>query len=87
MARVLNVAEEERVITGVIGAVDAGDEMRERAFDQWRIADDLKGWLRDTLFGASGKAVRHFGLVFAEDAYSVAVAFVEQVAHLRAAVD
>ncbi|CAB5032749.1 unannotated protein [freshwater metagenome] len=87
VARVLNVTEEERVIAGVVGAIDAGDKMGQCAFHQRRVADDFEGWFGYALIRAASEAIRHFGLVLTENADAVAVALMQQVAHLRAAVD
>ncbi len=40
VARVLHVAEEERVVAAPVRANDARDEMRERALDERRVAND-----------------------------------------------
>jgi hypothetical protein len=87
LARVLDAAEEERVVAAPVGALDAGDEVGEGALDQRGLAHDLEPRLRAVVDRAPGEAVRQRALRLAEDADPVAAALVEQAAHPGAPVD
>ena len=58
LARVLDTAEEERVVAAPVGALDAGHEMRERPVDQRRVAHEVEARLGHALARSPGEAVR-----------------------------
>ena len=55
LARVLHAPEEQRVVAAPVGALDARDEVGERAVDQRRVLDDEKA--RVDVTGPSGEPV------------------------------
>ena len=87
VADVLDLAEEERVVAAPVGAHDARDEMRERAFDERRVANDLEQRLRRVLGDAAREPVGQRRLALLEHADAVARALAQQPVHPRAPVD
>ncbi len=86
VARVLDVPEEERVVATPVRAHDTGDEMRQRALDERRLAHH--GELRlDPLRPTPGEEVGQPGLTLGEHADAEPVALVEHAAHAAAAVE
>src|SRR5262249_54853959 len=66
LARVLDAAEEQRVIAAPVGALDPGDEMGQRAVDERRLAHDLEPRLGEAVDPAPGEAVREGALGVAQ---------------------
>ena len=88
VARVLDLPEEERVVSAPVRPDDSRDEMRERPFDERRLVDELEARL-DLLVDehAAGEAVREHRLPRLEDVHPETGALVQEVGHPRAAVD
>ena len=85
--RELNLAEEQRVIAAPVRAHDPRDEVRERAFDERCLVNELERRLWKVVGDSPGESIREAGLLRLEDADAEARALVQERAHLRAAVD
>src|SRR5262249_53930674 len=81
VARELDLAEEERVVTSPVRANDASDEVRERALDEGRLVRDLERGLGQRVIGAAREPIGEAGLTGLEDTHSEARALVQECAH------
>ena len=78
VARELDLAEEQRVVAAPVRAHDARDEVRERAFDERRLVNELERRLRRVVGGATRESIGEPGLPRLEDAHAEARALVQQ---------
>ena len=77
VARELDLAEEQRVVAAPVRAHDARDEVRERAFDERRLVDELERRLRQVVGDATGESIGETRLPRLEDADAEARALVQ----------
>ena len=87
VARVLDLPEEERVVSAPVRADDAGDEVRERTLDERRLVDELEAWLVVLLAGTAREVVGKRRLPGLEHAHAEPHPLVQERAHARPAVD
>jgi hypothetical protein len=87
VARVLDLADEERVVAAPVGADDPGDEMRDRALDERRVVHDLEPRFDRLLQQPAGEVVGELLLAVGEDADPVLGSLVQQRVHAGAAID
>ena len=87
VADVLDLAEEERVVAAPVAPHHPGDELRERALDEGRLADDLEARIGVVVARPARKPVGESRLTFLENADAEMRTLPQQGVQLRPAVD